>query len=205
MMDMVYSLLRTKIEMKRLCLLFFPLLLLPGCASYYSHYAMFPAENSAGEVRQVRLSWDTADYPGWWLVSDKATPITLETQCSSRVWRLRDSSHDKAAGCGEGILACGHPELDVDPLQGRALTGTTRCLAINPADKSGRIAGLKTKIGLLVSCQPASVFEGEGDEKRNMDYIRASSVPYTIYVRKAPRGSLQAKMPKFDESVCNED
>lgn len=40
-----------------------PLLGLSGCASYYTHYAMFPAENSAGESRQVRVHWDSADYP----------------------------------------------------------------------------------------------------------------------------------------------
>lgn len=205
MMGTVCSLLRMKSEMRRLYLLLLPVLFLSGCASYYSHYAMFPAENSAGDVRQVRLSWDTADYPEWWLVSDKATPIKLETQCSSRVWRLYDNSHDKAGDCGEGIRACGQPELDMQPLLGSAVTGATRCLAVNPADTNGRIAGLQSKLDLLVSCQPASVTEGEGDKERNMDYIRASSVPYTIYVRKAPRGSLLAKMPKFDESVCDKE
>lgn len=201
---MVCSLLRAKIEMRRLCLLLLVILLLPGCASYYSHYAIFPAENSAGDVRQIRLFWDTADYPDWWLASDKATPITLETQCSNRVWRLRDDSDDKAGLCGEGIRACGQPDLDIDPLQGSPITETTRCLAINSEDANGRIAELNTKVSLLVSCQPAVVSKGEGDEQYNMDYIRASAVPYIIYVRKAPRGSLRAKMPRLDESACDE-
>jgi uncharacterized protein YceK len=46
--------------------------LLQGCASYYSHYAVFPAENSQGETRDVRLTWQSAEYPGWWFLSDKA-------------------------------------------------------------------------------------------------------------------------------------
>jgi uncharacterized protein YceK len=189
--------------MKGLILLLMPLLLLSGCASYYSHYAMFPAQNSAGEARQVRLSWDTAEYPDWWLASDKATPMLLETQCSSRVWRLRDSSHDNAGSCGEGIRACGQQGSDMAPRHGEPVTDATPCLSVNPGDKSARIAELGNKLELQVSCQPVSVSEGKGDKKRNMDYIRASSVPYTVYVRKAPRGSLLAKMPKFDKSVCD--
>lgn len=189
--------------MKRLFLLLVPMFLLPGCASYYSHYATFPAQNSSGEVRQVRLSWDTADYPDWWLVSDEATPILLETQCSNRVWRLRDNSHDKAGACGGGIRACGQPALDEGRSQGSPATETTQCLAVNPGNKNARIAELGGKLKLQVSCRPALAVQGQGDEKRNMDYIRASSVPYTVYVRKAPRGSLLAKIPKFDKTVCD--
>src|SRR5690554_3217040 len=73
-----------------------PVFGLTGCASYYTHYAMFPADNSAGESRQVRISWDSADYPGWWIVSDKSTTMKVETECSERVWRLADDSHDAA-------------------------------------------------------------------------------------------------------------
>ncbi|MCM0612299.1 hypothetical protein KFJ24_07400 [Marinobacter sediminum] len=191
------------IDMKLPSLLLLPLLLLSGCASYYSHYAMFPAENSAGEPRQVRLSWNTADYPGWWFADDMATPIRLETQCSERVWRLHDSSDDEAGACGDGIRACGEPGLDFRPPKATVLTDKERCMAVNPSEKGARIAGLGGKLELLVSCKPVSTFAAEGDEKRNIDYIRASSVPYTVYVRKAPRGSLRAKMPEFDESACD--
>jgi uncharacterized protein YceK len=189
--------------MKRLFLLVMPLVLLSGCASYYSHYAMFPAENSAGESRQVRLSWDTAEYPDWWLMSNKSTPILLETQCSSRVWRVTDDSHDNTGICGEGIRACGQPGLDIQPLGKGTVTEETRCVEVNSSDGNGRIATLDGKLSLLVSCRPASTSQGEGNEKRNMDYIRASSVPYTVYFRKLPRGSLLAKMPAFDKSVCD--
>ncbi|PTB95020.1 hypothetical protein C9974_02040 [Marinobacter sp. B9-2] len=110
------------------------LLFTSGCASYYSHFAMFPAENSSGQPRQVRLTWQSAEYPDWWFAGDKATSVKLE---------------------------------------------------------------------LLVSCTPAVVTEGQGDDVVNLDYLRASSVPYTVYVRKAPRGSMRARLPEFDESVCD--
>jgi len=177
------------------------LLLTSGCASYYSHFAMFPAENSSGEPRQVRLSWQSAEYPGWWLARDKATSVKLETQCSDRVWRLRDG--DDAGGCGTGIRACGERGRDLVAATAQPATGTTRCMAINPVDPGARIARLGNKLELLVSCTPAAVTEGQGDDARNLDYLRASSVPYTVYVRKAPRGSMRARLPEFDESVCD--
>ncbi|WP_228739285.1 hypothetical protein [Marinobacter arenosus] len=187
--------------MKRFILFLVLSLTLPGCASYYTHYAMFPAANSSGEPRQIRLSWQTADYPGWWFVSDKATPMRVETQCSDRVWRLRDDG-DKAA-CGQGIRACGEPVRDVYASGGSLAAGDRPCMTVNPSDPGARIPDVGEKFELLVSCRPVSPVEGQGDNLRNMDYLRASAVPYTVYARKAPRGSLRAKMPEFDESVCD--
>ncbi|MBW4936285.1 hypothetical protein [Marinobacter sp. F4206] len=188
--------------MKRFFLLFLPLIL-PGCASYYSHYAMFPAENSAGESRQIRVSWQTAEYPDWWLANNKATPIRVETQCSDRVWRLRDEADEDAAGCGVGIRACGEPGVDVQAPGGNPVLDEAPCMVVDPSNPDARIAGLGGKLELLVSCRPVSPTRGQGDEKRNLDYLRASPVPYTVYARKAPRGSLRAKMPEFDESACD--
>lgn len=172
-----------------------------GCASYYSHYAMFPAENSSGEPRQVRLSWQSASYPDWWFASDKATSVKLQTQCSDRVWRLRDG--DDAGDCGEGIRACGKPGKDLVAQTGLPATGSTRCISINPGDSRARIAEVSGKLELLVSCTPAVVADAQGEGAVSHDYLRASSVPYTVYVRKAPRGSMRARLPGFDESVCD--
>ncbi|MCD1647518.1 hypothetical protein K7I10_09220 [Marinobacter adhaerens] len=177
------------------------LLFTSGCASYYSHFAMFPAENSSGEPRHVRMFWQSAEYPEWWFAGDKATSVKLETQCSDRVWRLRDGN--EAGGCGTGIRACGEPGKDLVAGTGQPATGSTRCMSINPADPEARIAEVDGKLELLVSCTPAAVTEGEGDDAVNLDYLRASSVPYTVYVRKAPRGSMRARLPEFDESVCD--
>ena len=86
---------------------------------------------------------------------------------------------------------------------GQPARGSTRCMSINPADPDARIPEIEGKLELLVSCTPAVVAEGEGDDALNLDYLRASSVPYTVYVRKAPRGSMRSRLPEFDESVCD--
>lgn len=182
-------------------------LLLSGCASYYSHYAVFPAENSQGEARQVKLTWQTAEYPGWWVADNKSTPITVETQCSTRKWRLVDNSHDEAsqAGCGNGIRACGVQGEDVLARTGEPAGPGTRCMAINPADPGALITDIDSSLGLLVSCQPANAVRGSGEDTENTDYIRASSVPYTIYSRKSPRGRLNARPPELDDAVCEDN
>lgn len=179
------------------------LLSVSGCASYYSHFAMFPAANSSGEPRQIRLSWQTAEYPDWWFLGNRATSVKLETQCSDRVWRLRDGDDDQAGQCATGIRACGEKGQDLVAATGQPATPGFRCMAINPQDPAARIAGVGGKLELLVSCEPSVVAEGQGDDARNLDYLRASAVPYTVYVRKAPRGSLIAKPPRFDDSVCD--
>lgn len=176
---------------------------MPGCASYYSHFAMFPAENSSGESRQVRLSWQSAEYPGWWFARNKATSVKVETQCSDRVWRVRDGDDADAGSCSTGIRACGESGMDLVARTGKPATESTRCMAINAGDPGARITGIGAKLELLVSCTPAVVTEGSGDESRNLDYIRASSVPYTVYVRKVPRGAMHARPPEFDEMACN--
>ena len=177
------------------------MLFISGCASYYSHFAMFPAENSSGESRQVRLSWQSAEYPDWWFAGDRATSLKLETQCSDRVWRLRDGND--GGDCGSGIRACGEPDKDLFTETGVPVTGSTRCMSINPEDLNARITDIGDKLELLVSCTPAVVKTGQGEKSVNLDYLRASSVPYTVYVRKAPRGSMRARLPEFDESVCD--
>ncbi|MFO7993326.1 MAG: hypothetical protein R6U69_04140 [Marinobacter sp.] len=44
-----------------------------------------------------------------------------------------------------------------------------------------------------------------GDNSENIEYIRASSVPYTIYSRKTPRGRLDSRPPALDDGVCESD
>lgn len=179
---------------------------LSGCASYYTHYAVFPAENSAGEDRQVKLTWQTAEYPGWWLADNQSTPITIETQCSAREWRLVDDSHSDAAGeaCGQGIRACGRDGRDRVARTGEPAVGQ-RCMTINSDNPAARITDIESSLDLLVSCEPIDTVRGSGDDAENIDYIRASAVPYTIYSRKSPRGSLNARPPELDDSVCDDE
>lgn len=177
--------------------------LMAGCASYYSHYAVFPAANSSGEPRQVRVSWQSAEYPGWALFDDKATPVSVVTQCSQRAWRLTDATHSDSRGaCGDGIRACGEPGLD--RLGDRAADANTVCMAISGGPQAAQVAELGGRIELTVSChpeQPQRVVQGETE---NVDYIRPSSVPYVIDVRKAPRGSLAGRLPELDDAICKQ-
>lgn len=181
------------------------LMMQAGCATYYSHYAMFPAENSQGEPRTVRVSWQSAEYPDWWFASDQATPITLETQCSERVWQLHDDSHAEAGNCSSGIRACGEEQRDRLAAAGRAASSDDVCMAVNAIDPQAQIASVPGRLELLVACEPASVTRGEGKDAVNVDYIRPSTVPYTVYTRKTLRGSLNARPPKFDRTVCETD
>ncbi|WP_227497952.1 hypothetical protein [Marinobacter santoriniensis] len=189
--------------MKSIVLLLLTSVAMTGCASYYTHFAMFPAENSQGATRQVRVSWDTAEYPGWWFSDNQTTSVKVETQCSARVWRLYDDGHDQAVDCGRGIRACGDKALDWKVV---ALPGldASACMVINPGDEQATIAGMGDRFDLLVACEPTRPVVQKADEKVNMDYLRASSVPYTVYARKAPRGSLRARLPEFDDSVCDD-
>lgn len=176
---------------------------LHGCASYYSHYAMFPAANSSGESRMVRLTWQSADYPEWWFVDDKATSIRLETQCSEREWRLTEGGAAEGADCGPGIRACGKGGMDVLADTGQAVEANSVCLAVYPDRPGIRIADLGGTLELTVHCRPRESTRGTGDDAVNVDYIRSSSVPYVIDVKKSARGSPAAKPPAFDESVCD--
>lgn len=189
------------------CLLAFAGLLMmqSGCATYYSHYAMFPAENSRGEPRTVRLSWHSAEYPAWWFAAGRATPLILETQCSEREWQLYDNSHAEAESCGRGIRACGVSGRDRLVSGGEAVDSSDVCMLVNPSDPESRIADISGQLELLVACEPVSVVKGAGKDAVNVDYIRASAVPYTIHTRKTLRGALDARPPKFDLSACDTD
>ena len=179
-------------------------LALPGCASYYTHYAMFPGENSSGDPRQIRVSWQSADYPGWSFIRDKSTSMKVETQCSDRVWRLYDDSHEQTGGCGAGIRACGEQRLDESVFESGPVNEVA-CLQVVGPESVERIADIGGKFLLSVACRPRASEVSRGDEVVNMDYLRASTVAYTVYSRKVPRGSLNARLPEFDESVCKAD
>ncbi len=175
-----------------------------GCASYYSHYAMFPAENSRGEPRQVRVSWLTAEYPDWWLQDDEATAIRVETQCSERVWLLRQAGADGAGDCGPGVRACAEPGLDRVVFPGAGAPAGA-CLLLNPEQPDLTIPQLPDQLHLWVLCVPMRPVVTRAGEVVDQDYLRASSVPYTLYPKRAPRGSAAARPPAFDESVCRSD
>ncbi|WP_372963981.1 hypothetical protein [Marinobacter sp.] len=189
----------------RIFFLLLPVFFLGGCASYYTHYAMFPAENSSGEARQIRVSWQTADYPDWWFLGDKSTVMKVETQCSDRVWRLSDDSHEQAGSCAEGIRACGDVNLDVQASTGSVAGEDVVCMEVAGPEGVDRIADIGGMFSLLVSCRPAATDLRKGDDTVHMDYLRPSVAAYSVYARKVPRGTLNARLPEFDQSECKEN
>lgn len=189
--------------MRRILFLFMSVVVvLPGCASYYRHFAMFSAENSQGKERKVRVSWNTAEYPDWWFLDDRSTALKMETQCSARIWRLHDDSHEQAGACGTGIRACAESGVDRVAVSRRDLDASA-CIVVSPGNSDARIAGIEGRLELLVACEPLVPELKREGEVVNMDYLRASPVPYTVYTRKVPRGSLSASLPAFDESACD--
>lgn len=187
---------------RRLTILF-ALAVLNGCASYFSHYGVFPAENSEGEPRQVMLSWQTAEYPGWWLRDNQSTPIRLVTQCSERIWRLTDDSHRNPGACGEGIRACGIAGQDRVATTGNPAGQADLCVSVNAGNGQSQVTAIGRSLTLLMSCQPVRPRLEENGEEMNMDYLRASTVPYRVYIRKTPRGALNGRPPEMDESACD--
>lgn len=185
--------------------LLLPMAWLSGCASYYTHYAMFPAENSAGEARHVRIHWQSAEYPGWWPGADQATTMRVETQCSERIWRIADDSHDEAGACGTGLRACAVPKLDVLAATGEPAGVDQACMQVRLPDGVGRVADVGNHFDLQVSCRPVRAETTRDGDSVNLDYLRPSPVAYTVYARKVPRGSLSARLPDFDESQCLEE
>ena len=194
--------------MTRFCRILFVLIATPlisvGCASYESHYSVIEAETSSGKERQVRLTWRTAHYPGWHWREDTATPIRMETQCSRRVWRIKDPGMEGACST-RSIAACGEPALDLDRDREVLESKEHQCITVSDDQGSDRILELGERVEVKVRCFPRHTEIDMGDETVRADYLRASVVPYTFRVRTAPLGSLTQRPPDLDNSVCDLD
>ncbi|MEQ6884800.1 hypothetical protein [Salicola sp. Rm-C-2C1-2] len=176
---------------------------LTGCATHETHYSAMTASNSAGEERRVLLTWKTSRYPGWHWRLDRATPITVETQCSERQWKLRDPGMEGAC-TDDAIAACGDPRLDATG-SGEPVDEGLVCMRLTDEDGSERIRELGNRLKLKVSCSPRRAQVDMGDRVVNVDYPRASSVAYTFRVRSVPTGSLTQRPPELDDHVCSDD
>lgn len=176
---------------------------LTGCATQKTHYSAMTADNSAGEERRVLVTWKTSHYPAWHWRENSATPITIETQCSRRRWRLRDPGMEQSC-LDDAIGACGDPRLDAD-LGGTPAGSGQACLEVTDGEGSDRILDLGSELQLKVGCEPRQTGVDVGDEVVNVDYLRASSVPYTLKVRSVPTGSLTQRPPKLRDGVCDDD
>ncbi len=186
------------------------LMLLNGCASYYTHFASFEGKTSAGEQRKFVVSWESAEYPGWSFSDNKATPITLETQCSKRKLVFTDATHESAC-TSSGIASCGIKGVDVDD-KGRMLDSSREvCATITDASGSKRIVDLQREIHITISCRPDQpvIKEKEPGKQKdinvNYDYLNNSVVHYQILTKKVDRYSLSEKVPVLSKKVCEDE
>jgi len=184
-----------------------------GCASYYSHYGSFSAQNSQGEERLFVVSWRTAEYPSWAIQDNKSTEITLEAQCSERKWQLNDLANAQNQ-CTElnpgtestpGIVACGDPVLDL-MLSGKKLPDNNQvCISVSDTNNTKNIADLGSSMLIKVSCLPSVINRKDGDETKNIDYLKASVVPYSVFTRKVERYSFNDKAPVMSDKICDSE
>ncbi len=178
-----------------------------GCASYYSHYGSFSAQNSQGEDRLFVVSWKTAEYPSWAIQDNKSTEITLKTQCSERQWQLNDLSSDQnqCTEASTGIVACGDPSLDL-MLSGKKLQSTNQvCMFISDENDAKNIVDLGHSMLIKVSCLPSVISRKDGDDTKNIDYLKASVVPYSVFTRKVSRYSFNDKAPFMTDKICESE
>jgi len=176
-----------------------------GCASYYSHYGSFSAQNSMGEERMYRVSWKTAEYPSWAIQDDKATEIVLEAQCSKRLWEIasRATVDNSCTETHEGIVACGDVSLDLS-LVGKPISDNNHvCMSVTDNQGAQSIVELDSQILISVSCLPSVVTQKEEGDTVNIDYLKASVVPYSVATRKAERYSYADKAPIMSDKICD--
>ncbi|ABC31197.1 hypothetical protein HCH_04494 [Hahella chejuensis KCTC 2396] len=196
----------TRPPIERILLLFPLLSALGGCATEYSHYGRFVAENSAGEEREFLISWRTMESLSGEISA--VTPVMLRTQCSDRklVFMEPGQGGDACRAHREsGVVWCGAPGQDLS-LDGKALgDATTLCGAITDENGASHIADLGRVMQLQISCWPAQTIVKTDDGPGNLDYIKASSVPYIVSVKRAEAGGSEDKPPALSETVCITD
>lgn len=95
--------------------------------------------------------------------------------------------------------------MDILVATGKPAEPSDLCVYITDKTGAQRITKLSNQVQVHVQCRAAEPEQNVDGETTDQDYLRASVVPYDIQVRKAPRGSLAARAPKLDESVCEAD
>ncbi|UZE97672.1 hypothetical protein [Alkalimarinus alittae] len=153
------------------------------------------------------LSWKTAEYPSWAISDNKSTEIVLETQCSDRKWTLTDqaSTSNDCTAANEGIVACGDMASDLS-LSGKPVPDNNyACVSITDAKSAQSIVDLESRLLISVRCLPAVTTQKIEGEDVNVDYIKASVVPYSVATRKVERYSLADKAPAMNNKVCDSD
>ncbi len=186
--------------------------LVSACATtdYTTHYGIFTAENSAGEVRQFRVHWQTVRYEGWTEDKRRALPVVLQTQCSDRKLYFYDASFGAGRRCegaeAQGIYYCGDGDQDVDR-RGLAIEDDMLCGSITDRQGARDILSLEGEVLLTLQCRPKQTEVITEDEKRNVDYLLNSSIPYVISTKKIKGKPLDELIPTISNhsSICDPD
>ncbi|MDX1453234.1 MAG: hypothetical protein R3183_11805 [Oleiphilaceae bacterium] len=187
-------------------------LTLSGCATsdYTTHYGFFEAENTAGELRQFRLYWQTVRYEGWSENTYKALPVIVEAQCSERPLRFFDASYGEARRClghdGEGIHLCSDGDKDLDA-RGLPLADESLCGRVTDRNGAQDILSLEGDVMLYVHCRPRETEVTQDDRRINMDYLMPSALPYVISTKRVEGRDIESIVPPLfnHSSVCDPD
>jgi hypothetical protein len=183
-----------------------------GCATtdYHTHYGWFTAENSAGELREFRVYWQTVRTEGWTSDETRALPVVIETQCSERKVHLFDASFGKGRRCknhpGEGITYCGRKDLDVDR-RGLPIENNSLCATIVDRKGSTTILDMEGEVLIHMSCRPKRTEKARSGKKINVDYLKNSQQPYIVSTKKVKGGNIEQLVPALfnHSSVCDPD
>jgi len=187
-------------------------LLISACATtdYTTHYGLFTAETSAGEVRQFRIYWQTLRYEGWKKNTFRAMPLVLETQCSKRDVHFYDASFGTGRRCfgapAEGIQFCSRSDLDVDrrglPVENNILCGTV-------TDRAGStdLLALDGELLVTISCRPKVTERTANGKKINTDYLVSSEIPYVVSTKQIQGADIELLIPELSShsSICDPD
>jgi len=185
---------------------------LAGCATtdYTTHYGIFTAENSAGELRQFRIHWQTVRYEGWSGNQFRALPVVLETQCSQRKLYFYDESFGPSLRCAEGddqgIYYCTDSRKDMDR-HGLALKDNIVCGTVTDRSGSNDILSLKGEVLITLSCRPKQTIKQLKNKKKNIDFLLNSELPYVVTTKKVKGKDLSLVIPSLSthSSICDPD
>jgi len=196
---------------RRVCTVVF-VLLLSACATtdYTTHYGIFTAENSVGEVRQFRAYWQTLRYEGWLENTYRALPLVLETQCSKRKVRFYDASFGSGRRCAgaseEGIQFCSRSNLDVDR-KGRPIENNRLCGTVTDRQGSKDLLNLEGDLLITISCRPTIAERTVKGTKINTDYLLGSEIPYVVSTKPVKGSNVDLIIPELSShsSICDPD
>ena len=183
-----------------------------GCATtdYTTHYGIFTAENSAGELRQFRIHWQTLRYEGWSDNQFRVFPVVLETQCSKRKLRFYDSSFGRSRRClngeKEGVYYCADANVDMDR-RGLELEDNTLCGTVT--DKAGAtdIGALEGDVLITLNCRPKQTMKKFKGKNKSIDFLLNSELPYVVTTKKVKGRDLDLIIPSLSShsSICDPD